>query len=197
MMPEKLLEPEAELIRLRLIIARAGEKGSLGWWDSEALSDAGQFVLKRLFPRSYEWAAVQLALEAAWLRHRRLVGEDRSIVTLFALGDPAELAIAARIGRVRRSGLKPESLPPITSIEDLRNCLGVRGGVGEDEFEQAEFQRMLVLQGIELGRLTPNQLAESQSRLRIARSLAASYTLSEPANLAVPYFRLTGETVAG
>lgn len=38
---------ETRLIRLRLIVARAGENDGLGWWESEALSDAGRFVLKR------------------------------------------------------------------------------------------------------------------------------------------------------
>lgn len=184
---------ETRLIRLRLIVARAGEKDGLGWWESEALSDAGRFVLKRLFPRSRDWAAVELALEAAQVRHRRLVGERPGAVTLFALGDATERVIGAELRRLRGAGAGPEASPVMSSIEDLRSALRERGGLGQDDFDGAELQRMLVLQGIELAQLGRRQLADRGAILGIARTLAAAYTLSEPGSLTVPYFQMTEE----
>jgi len=75
----------AHILDLRLLIARAGERDSLAWWDSHALTEQGQWALSRLYPRYAAYAGARLAIEAASAVHRKAIGH-RPAVTLFGLG---------------------------------------------------------------------------------------------------------------
>jgi predicted nucleic acid-binding protein len=50
---------------IALLVARAGQKDSLSWWDDESLTDAGRFALSKIFPRNPGRAALRLAFESA------------------------------------------------------------------------------------------------------------------------------------
>jgi hypothetical protein len=176
---------------LRLLIARAGERDGLAWWESDALSEAGQFVLKRLFPRSSGWAGVESALEAAAIRHRRVLGNRSGVLSLFSLGEAIERAVAQHVRGLRRSGVDLPSLPPVSSIATLTELLRERGGLNDGDLQLPDAQRMLMLEGIEIGRLTSRQAAVPDEVAWAAKRLAAAYTLGEPGSLFVPYVRLT------
>jgi hypothetical protein len=61
---------EAErAVGLALLVVRAGARDSLGWWEDEALTEAGAFALRRIFPRDPRRVAVRLAFRAARERH--------------------------------------------------------------------------------------------------------------------------------
>jgi len=60
---------DQRLALIALLVARAGQKDSLAWWDDESLTDAGRFALTKIFPRNPGRAAVRLAFESAKGRH--------------------------------------------------------------------------------------------------------------------------------
>ena len=74
-----------QILDLRLLIARAGERDSLAWWDSRALTEQGQWALARLYPRYAGHAGARLAIETAAIVHAKTIGH-RPAVTLFGLG---------------------------------------------------------------------------------------------------------------
>src|SRR5260370_42209248 len=51
--------------RLALLVVRAGARDSLGWWEDEALTEAGAFALRRIFPRDPRRVAGGVAVWAA------------------------------------------------------------------------------------------------------------------------------------
>jgi len=81
----------ALLMRYRLTIARLGERDGFHWWESSALSDDGRYALGRLFRRTWHWASMELALEAARLKHAAMVPPGKQ-VNLFNLSTEIEAA---------------------------------------------------------------------------------------------------------
>lgn len=69
-----------------LLVARAGAKDSLNWWDDDSLTSAGEFVLGRIFPRKWKLISYRLAMYAAKEKHdgaARTVGLE-DFTTLFS-----------------------------------------------------------------------------------------------------------------
>ena len=88
--------PRSELdgiLVAQLAIAWAGESGEeprLGWWRSDLTSEfGGEDLLQRLLPRTWRWATLQGAREAARRRDAEARGKDHapdSLLSLFRLG---------------------------------------------------------------------------------------------------------------
>jgi len=106
----------------QLVVAWAGELGEdkrLGWWKTDLISEyGGEDLFKRLLPKTWEWAVLQGAREAA----RRTDAELRSresdadrIVSLYSLGFELDERIDERLQDLKRSGLKPEEALPALS----------------------------------------------------------------------------------
>ncbi len=57
--------PVTDILRARILIAMAGEFGRWGWWDAEATTATGQFLVGSLFPRTAAWTGIACALETA------------------------------------------------------------------------------------------------------------------------------------
>ncbi len=110
-----MLAEAGPIAALTLLVVRAGARDSLAWWDDDALTPAGAFVLARLFPRNPGGAALRLALRAARERHAGVMaasGVDHG-VTLLDLPSSADSFAA----------IPPTLHGPITSPDDFRRRL--------------------------------------------------------------------------
>jgi hypothetical protein len=85
------------ILTRRLNIAAFGEQDAIGWWDSYALGDVGEYALGRLFPRTAQWATLELRCEAARRRQQRLLEWIPGALHLFDLGSQAESLLRTRI----------------------------------------------------------------------------------------------------
>lgn len=60
------------LFRLRLVVARVGEKDHRGWWNTRVLGDEGRFVYSRGFPRTAPFAQARVVFAVARARAKEL-----------------------------------------------------------------------------------------------------------------------------
>ena len=67
------------VIDLLLGVARLGEAGLRGWWQSHGLDQAGQYVLGGSFPRTWRCAALELAIASAKRRHEETLGRPTAL----------------------------------------------------------------------------------------------------------------------
>lgn len=130
MLPRPIVD---EILTLQLLVAWAGEAETepprLGWWKS-ALTDpfGGGDLLRRVAPRSAEWAVFQLVREAA----RRTDSEARTrlhepdrYVTLFHLGFEVDEQVGERLTDLRRAGGSPrDRLVGLQQLDDMRSRAG-------------------------------------------------------------------------
>jgi hypothetical protein len=121
------------VLAIQFTVAWAGEREHLGWWDME-MSDpeGGGCFLKRMFPRTGRWLALQCPREAARqidARTRRRMAEPDAVVTLFHLGATWDVALAERLVDHKYAEAGPAVLGP---------ALGVR-----ETFDRASFEQYL------------------------------------------------------
>jgi hypothetical protein len=179
----------SQILDLRLLIARAGERDSLSWWDSYALTEDGQWALARLYPRYADHAGARLAIEAAAIVHAKTIGH-RPAVTLFGLGADLDARVMRQLD-LRRMDDEPLTIaPPLHSTDELQTLLTQTVELTDDDLAVV---RSAVVNGhlAELGAVTEAGVW-SDELVTIARRLAAAYTLSELGRLVVPYYRLEG-----
>lgn len=120
-----------EILTLQLAFAWAGEGASdpedcrLGWWKTDLLSEYGGLaVLQRLTPRTYEWAALEAAREAA----RRVDEQKRTsdadadkLVSLFHLGHPTDEELDDRLKALKSGQVPPKkALPRLQALLDTK-----------------------------------------------------------------------------
>lgn len=119
--------PLAEIdqaLTAQLLVAWAGESGEdkrLGWWRSDLVSEfGGEDLFRRVLPRTWQWAVLQGAREAARLRDAELRGQDHDadrILSLFSLGFEVEERIEERLQDLKRAGDPPaQALPGLALI---------------------------------------------------------------------------------
>jgi hypothetical protein len=110
----------------QLVVAWAGETGEdrrIGWWRSDLISEyGGEDLFRRLLPRTWRWAVLQGAREAARRRdaefRRRDDDRDR-IVSLFSLGFELDERIEERLQDLKHSSRAPhEALPGLAVLRD-------------------------------------------------------------------------------
>lgn len=119
--------PRSELdhvLTAQLALAWAGEAGEeprLGWWRSDLTSEfGGEDLFQRLLPRTWRWATLQGAREAA----RKLDAEVRAkdhdpdrIISLFRLGFEVDEQLDERFQELKASGKQPlEALPALGEV---------------------------------------------------------------------------------
>jgi hypothetical protein len=110
----------------QLVVAWAGEKGEdgrLGWWRSDLVSEyGGEDLFRRLLPRTWRWAVLQGAREAARRKDAELRNQDHDrdrIVSLFSLGFELDERIEERLQDLKHSGAAPdEALPGLAVVRD-------------------------------------------------------------------------------
>lgn len=108
------------ILRLRLLIARAGNQDSLAWWDDQSFTTPASFILDRTFPVAPRMAARSLALAAAFDRHEAACAGAGQALHLFRLDLDNQDRLALRLER-RDDVPVPDE--PITSMDQLRQHL--------------------------------------------------------------------------
>lgn len=108
------------ILQLRLLIIRAAQKDSLGWWEDESLTRAGGFLVEKLFLMDTAETARKLAMEAARTRYRMAFGDDKNRLHLFRLDRTGQVEYDLRELRFTSVDMPME---PIPSMEALREKL--------------------------------------------------------------------------
>jgi len=96
----------ASLLQARILIAMAGETGRWGWWDCEATTPTGEFIVASLFPRTAAWTAIACAVETAAAAVQTLMPPTPHL-NLFSLDGETE-GRCARLFALWRKEAKPE-----------------------------------------------------------------------------------------
>ena len=171
---------EAErVVGLALLVVRAGARDSLGWWEDEALTEAGAFALRRIFPRDPKRVAVRLAFRAARERHSGVLasaGVGR-VTTLLDLTESL----------VEGTAVLPGSLDePIASPDELRRRMRELAPRLDD---------LRIPQPQTFGLLDLTALTERSgvSLGEMATMLAAGYLNGEKGRPVIPYIHGAGE----
>jgi hypothetical protein len=163
---------------IALLVARAGQKDSLGWWDDESLTDAGRFALSKIFPRNPGRAALRLAFESAKGRHAGVLAAAgvTHATTLLDLAEPFVEDLS--------STSNPWSTP-IATPEDFRHELLACA---------PDAARVRVPSPDLTGLLDLTALAGHGAEKLVERAvtLAAGYLLGQTAKPVFPFIRAAG-----
>jgi hypothetical protein len=119
--------PRSELdqvLAAQLALAWAGEAGEerrLGWWRSDLTSEyGGEDLFQRLLPRTWRWATLQGAREAARRRDAEARGKDHDpdrILSIFRLGFEIDERLDERFQELKASGKDPlEALSALAEV---------------------------------------------------------------------------------
>lgn len=108
------------MLAVQLTIAWAGESkstGRLGWWETDLVdAHGGGDLLRRLLPRTHQWAALQGARDAARRTEQEALAKiadwDR-LRTLFHLGFELDERLAERLSELKRGGTPPVDVLPL------------------------------------------------------------------------------------
>ena len=167
----------------------AGEAGRLGWWDCEATTSTGQFLVGSLFPRSVQWTGIACALDTATVASEARMPRMPHL-HLFALDDETE-GHCARVFAAWRETVPPNGVC-VWPLEDgpvnpplLR--LGLAPGVPVSHRHSTTEQAVQV--GIAAG---PHPLAAGDGTElddRMLVPLITGFLQSSPGRVTVPYLR--------
>lgn len=114
----------SRLLRARILIAMAGETGRWDWWDCEATTPTGQFLVASLFPRTAAWTGIACAVETATAAVQTRMPPTPHL-NLFSLDGETE-GRCARLFALWRKQAKPEDVciwPLEEGAADLRALL--------------------------------------------------------------------------
>jgi len=172
----------AVLLNYRLAVARIGERDLFHWWESNALTEEGQFALRRLFRHSFVFVAFELALEAARVRHEVQIPPGPRL-TLFNLGPEIEDSFRSWVSRAKAENevetFKVRNIPEAarTTVADALAALNIQiervksKEVGDRAIHACEVEH--------------NELRTDT--LRIIRMLLGAYLHSGVARFVAPY----------
>lgn len=113
-----------QILATQLSLAWAGEAGEelrLGWWRSDLTSTyGGEDLFQRLLPRTWRWATLQGAREAARRRDAEARARDHDpdrILSIFRLGFEADERLDERFQELKALGKDPlEVLPALAEV---------------------------------------------------------------------------------
>jgi len=174
------------VLKLRCRIARLGENDAYHWWDSDAATETGLYVLKRLFPKTATWVGVEMAAAAARVRHEALLPKVRA-VHLFDLGPETERALDNLVHEMKLSQADASPFlpsPPNPAPADVGEALEALGIVQPDAAlkQPGASERFYCV-----GDVTQDGLRNPAT---LAAGLAAAYKFSRPGHLIAPYLRV-------
>jgi len=169
---------EARRIRtLQLLIARAANRDSLAWWEDEALTQQGAYILERSMSIIPELAARRLALVAASVRHETAFEQTSGRIHLFRLDADNADQLAFRDISLIEVDVPAE---PITSIDVLSRHL-------EDLLGEIKSYTVIAREGHRL-RIGLTELPASVSPLmHRAETLACAYLEGKNGSPVFPY----------
>jgi hypothetical protein len=170
-----------QLLSLRLLIARAAQKDSLSWWEDESLTQAGNFLMERLFIMDTTESARKLAIEAAKTRYRMAFGENGPKLHLFQLDQRGQ--VEYELEDVRYSEIEIP-VEPIASLDTLRQeLLAITGTPMPYEIVGPGINNQLEIRMKDISRKTPV--------LELAKTLAWACLESLPGKPVFPYIQWT------
>lgn len=187
--------PSSELdwaLTAQITVAWAGEGGEeprLGWWQTDLVSEfGGEDLLRRLLPKTYEWAMLQAVREAARRKDEELrskASDPDQLVTLYRFGFELDEQIEERLQTHKRSGRSPlEALPGL--VEILGDSL--HGRWDRDQFLQwAEAHGPVQMEAVPTGRQLKGPMPGGLDR-SVAQLLAALAPLGD--SYPLPHFRV-------
>ncbi len=164
-----------QILALRLMIARAAAADSLGWWEDDALTDAGLGLATRLFPRAPGLARQRLAIMAARARHRAALANRSGAIHLFDLGGVPELALNDALA------MSKWPIPAaFATVDDLRVALSNLGVVPPRSVSEPARGGIVVLDPDPEPGVSP---------LALAQRFASGYVHAMPGQPVFPYAR--------
>lgn len=176
------------LLKLRLVVARAGEMDLQGWWNTKgALGRLGRAVYQRGFPRTAPFAQARTVFAVARARTREL-WNPTGCATLWNLPPEVEDAFDDQWQRWLD---EPEAWAPVfEALQELRGDLLVElqslGVLTDAETQRArELKRSVDGRAVLLSGM--RQIDDETLGL-----LAAGFFRGERGSPAVPYARLEG-----
>ena len=169
---QRALGINKQVALIALLVARAGQKDSLGWWDDESLTDAGRFALTKIFPRNPGRAAVRLAFESARGRHAGVLAAA-GVTQATTLLDLAEASIEDIA-----SASNPWSAH-IANLDEFRRQLLVL----------APDAGTLTLPTPDLAGLLDLTACDTQTEAQEATTLAAGYLFGQKGKPVFPFMR--------
>ena len=134
-----------EILVLQLAIAWAGEADTdpkrMGWWRTSMCDEyGGEDLLKRLTPKTWQWAVLESARAAAKRvddRARNQSEDPDNLVTLYRLGFEIDEQLDERLLELKQSGVPVnESFPELAALceewsdERLKSWLDDLGEAG-------------------------------------------------------------------
>ena len=172
------LDASKHIIQLQLLIARVGQNDSLRWWEDDSLTEAGVYLLERLFPFAPYVQGRKLALLAAKNRHDTVFGKETQTLHLFHFGFEGD--------RVQESLAfdSPElELPdaPIRTIDELKIHLAQ---LVEAPNPQSKSDRVIADDG-----KLQIKIPSTKNTIDMANRLAWAYLQGEPENPVYPYIK--------
>jgi len=172
------LDASKHIIQLQLLIARVGQNDSLRWWEDDSLTEAGVYLLERLFPFAPYIQGRKLALLAAKNRHDAVFGQETQILHLFRFGFEGDR-------EQEKSAFDPScfELPdaPIRTIDELKIHLAQ---LVEAPNPQSKIDRVIT----DDGRLQI-KIPSTKTTIDMANRLAWAYLQGEPEKPVYPYVK--------
>ncbi len=176
-----------KILELQLAVAWAGEASTdpprLRWWRT-AMNDEfqGEDLFRRLAPKTWRWAALESARQAAKRvddRHRRAADDADHLLSLFRLGFEIDEQLDDRLRQLKQSEVPPsEVFPDLTEL--MSEWSPDRFGTWLATHTESKFTATAT--GRRLQGEKPTQPSEVAEKLVAAlRPLADEYPL--------PYFR--------
>ena len=115
------------ILTAQLAVAWAGEGGEeprLKWWRTDLVSEfGGEDLFRRLLPKTWPWAVLEGAREAARRADAELRSKDADpdrLLTLFRLGFETDELLDERLADLKRAGVAPTAALP-----GLKDVIGV------------------------------------------------------------------------
>lgn len=169
---------EARHIRtLQLLVARAANQDSLAWWEDEALTAQGLYILERSTSTAPVLAARYLSIVAASARHKTAFAQSKQAIHLFHLDGDNEDGLA-----LRDVSLIDIEVPadPIISMEALEQALdNLLGGIRPYTVAAREGQQVHIS--------LPQPSSKVSPMVHRAETLACAYLQGEKGSPTFPY----------
>lgn len=174
----------AQLLKLRLVVARFGEMDVARWWNTNGqLGPLGAVALKRGFPRTHRFAAARSVFAVARRRCTELIDRPEC-VTLWRLPESVEEEFDARWEDWLDNAAEWD--PFFATIENVgsQDLAGLLRGI--DAVTEVQVQSATGLRRSAEGRavVMPSHFSGSNDDLAL---LALGFGKGEPGALAVPY----------
>ncbi len=177
------------LLKLQLVVAWAGEADTdpsrLGWWRTSMTDEyGGEDLLRRLTPKTWQWATLEVARAAAKKvdAQRRAHGDDPDrIISLYRFGFDVDERLDDRLLQLKQSGQSP--VETFSELEELMaewSDDAFSAWVGRQE--EAAYTTTAT------GRRLRGEMPESLSD-RALRLVSALLPLAD--HYPLPYFRLS------